>query len=220
MEEFCNQARIHQAPAYKLSKPFTQKINNTAVLPNMFNIKSTTDLLQNLQDAPMYPHFMFASFDITSLYSNIPVKETKMILADTLKYNQTDPQTQQELLMWYDIITRQNYFTHNQDIITQQDGLTMGAPSPGLIAEFFLQHTKNIHLARLSQNHKIINYFRYVDDILLIFNSKHADIQTILTGFNMLHPNLQFTVEVERDNTINYSDVSIHKTPNNLKTSI
>jgi hypothetical protein len=160
---------------------------------------------------------MFAPLDITNLHSNI--KETKTILADTLKYNKTDPQIQQELLIWYDVITRQNYFTHNQDIITQQDGLTMGTPSSGLIAEFFLQHTKNVHLARLSRKHKI-NDFRYADGILLIFDSNHADIQTIPTGFNVLHPNLQFTVEVERDNTINYLDVSIHKTPNNLKTSI
>jgi hypothetical protein len=176
----------------------------------MFNIKNATDLLQNLQDTPMYQHFMFASLDITNLYSNIPVKETKTILTGTLKYDQTDPQTQQELLMWYDVITRQNYFTHNQDIITQQDGLTMGAPSSGLIAEFFLQNTENVHLARLSQKHKIIDYFRCMDDILLISDSNHADIQTILTDFNVLHPNLQFTVEVERDNTINYLKRRFH----------
>ena len=39
-----------------------------------------------------------------------------MILTDTLKSYQTDQQTQQELLMWYDVITRQNYFTQKHDI--------------------------------------------------------------------------------------------------------
>ena len=32
----------------------------------------------------------------------------------------------------------------------------VGAPSSGLIAEFFLQHTENTHLARLSHKHRII----------------------------------------------------------------
>ena len=96
----------------------------------------------------------------------------------------------------------------------------MGAPSSGLITELFLQHTENTHLARLSQKHKIINYFRYVDDILLIFDSNHTYIQAILMDFNTLHLNLKFTAEIERDNIINYLDVSIQKTPNNLKTSI
>jgi hypothetical protein len=119
--------------------------------------------------------------------------------------------------MWYNIITKQNYFTLNQDLITQHDGFAMGAPSSGLIAEFFLQHTEDVHLAHLSHKHRIINYFRYVDDILLIFDSNHTDIQTILTDFIALHPNLQFTAEVEKDSIINYLDISIHKTPQQSK---
>ena len=167
----------------------------------------------------MNTQFTFASPDITNLYTNILVKETKTILANTMKYHQTDPQTQKEILRWYDVITWQNYFTHNWGIITQKDGLTMGAPSSGLIAELFLQRIENTHLARLSHKHKIINYFRYVDDILIIFDSAHSDIQTILTDFNALQPNLHFTAEVKRDQTINYLDISIHKTPD-LRTSI
>jgi hypothetical protein len=159
-----------------------------------------------------------ASSDVTNLYTNVSVKETRTILANTLKYKQADPQTQ-DLLKWYDVITKQNYFTHNQDIITQHDGLAMGVPSSDLTAEFFLQHTEDVHLAHLSHKHRIINYFRYVDDILLIFDSNHTYIQTILIDFNALHPNLKFTAEVEKD-VINFLDISTHKTPNNLKTSI
>jgi hypothetical protein len=96
----------------------------------------------------------------------------------------------------------------------------MGTPSSGLIAELFPQHTENTHLARLSHKHKITNYFRYVDDILLISDPNHTDIQTIVTDFNTLHPNLLFTAETERDNIINYLDISIHKTPKGFKTSI
>jgi hypothetical protein len=111
-------------------------------------------------------------------------------------------------------------FTQNHDIISQHDGLAMGAPSSGLIAELFLQHTGNAHLARLSQKHRIIDYFRYVDDILLIFDPNHSDIQSVLTDFNALHPNLYLTAEIERDNTINYPDISIQKNPPKLITSI
>jgi hypothetical protein len=184
-----------------------------APLPDTFNVQNTMDLLQKLRDTPMTPHFTLASLDIPNLYSNIPVKETITILTDTLKYHQTDPQTQQEHLMWYDAITKQNYFSHNHDVISQHDGLAMGAPSSGLIAELFLQHMENVHLARLSHKHGIIAYFRYVDDILLIFDPEVTDIQSILTHFNTLHQNLHFTVETERDNTINYLDISIQNPP-------
>jgi len=79
---------------------------------------------------------------------------------------------------------------------------------------------EHLHLARLSTKHKIINYFRYVDDILLIFDSKHTNIQTILDDFNAVQPRLNFTAEMESDNTINYLDITIHRTPTNRKTSI
>jgi len=62
--------------------------------------------------------------------------------------------------------------------------------------------------------HKI-NFFRYVDDILKIFDHSHSSIQTILANFNTLHPNLQFTAEMEENNMINYLDVTIHRTPTN-----
>ena len=84
-----------------------------------------------------------------------------------------NPQAQQEIIKWYDIITRQNYFTHNNDIITQYDGLAMGAPSSGIIAEMFLQHTEQRCLPHITRKHKIAN---------------------------LIHPNLHFTAEMETTN--------------------
>jgi len=96
----------------------------------------------------------------------------------------------------------------------------MGAPSSGLIAEIFLQHIEHTHLAHLTHKHRIINYCRYVDDILLIFDSNHTSIQMILDDFNALHPKLQFTAEAERDHTLNYLNISIRRTPTNINTAI
>jgi hypothetical protein len=79
------------APAYQLSKIFTQKMNNIAPLTNTFNVKNTADLFQKLRDTPMAPQFTLESLDITSLYSNIPVQGTRTVLTDTMKYHQTDP---------------------------------------------------------------------------------------------------------------------------------
>jgi hypothetical protein len=73
-----------------------------------------------------------------------------------------------------------------------------------------------LDLARLSHKHRIIDFFRYVDDILLIFDPKLTDIPSILTAFNTLHSSLHFTAETERDNAINYLNISIRKTPPQL----
>ena len=105
------------APAYRLSKLFTEKVTQLAPLPHSFNIKNKHDLLKKLVDFPMLPHYNLASLDVTNLYSNIPVKETKKIFANILEHNIVTPQTLQELLKWFDTISEQNYFTHKDQII-------------------------------------------------------------------------------------------------------
>jgi len=82
--------------------------------------------------------------------------------------------------------------------------------------KIFLQHIEHSYITKLTQKHGIINYSRFVDDILIIFDPKHADIQEILNGFNPFHPRLRFTAEIEDDCTLNYPDLSIRRTPTGL----
>ena len=109
---------------------------------------------------------------------------------------------------------------HNKDIISQYDGPAMGAPSSGLIAEIFLQHIEHTHIPHLTQKHRILNYCRYVDDIFLVFDSTITNINEILQDFNDLHPKLQFTAKTEIDHTLNYLDITVHRKPTGITTSI
>ena len=118
-----------------------------------------------------------------------------------MNFNLLDFHTSQELLTWYDTITK-NYFTNKDIIFFQNYGLAMGAPSSGVLSDIFLQYIESSHLAHLTKKQMII---------LLIFNSTHTNTQAILTGFNCIHPNLHFTAETENNNTINYLDISIPK---------
>jgi len=132
------------------------------------------------------------------MYSNIPVKETKQILSNILTGNVIDPNTKSEMLNVYEVITKQNYFMNNENIIIQEDGLAMGAPSSSIISELFLQHLEQTKLPHLAHKLKLLNYFRYVDDILIIFDSQLTNINEITNEFNTLHPNIQFTEETEK----------------------
>ena len=96
----------------------------------------------------------------------------------------------------------------------------MGAPSSGLIAEIFLQHIEHSHLTNLTQKHKIINYCRYVDDVLIIFDPNHSYIQEIINDFNPIHPKLFDSQQKQEDCTLNFLDLSICRTPTGLRTAI
>jgi len=96
----------------------------------------------------------------------------------------------------------------------------MGVPTSGILSEIFLQYIKAVHIAHLTKKHIIINHFCYVDDILLIIDSNHTNIQAILTDFNSIHLNLHIMAETEQSNTINYLDISIQKTAHNIRIAI
>ena len=53
-----------------------------------------------------------------------------------------------------------------------------------------------------------------------IYDSSQTNIQSILVDFNSIHPNLTFTKEMEHENTLNFLDITIHKTPPNINFSI
>jgi hypothetical protein len=60
----------------------------------------------------------------------------------------------------------------------------------------------------------------YVDDRLHISNNKNKDADQILSKLNTLHPNIKFTEEKEKDNKINYLDLTITREKQNLKYAI
>ena len=75
-------------------------------------------------------------------------------------------QTINELINLLEVILKQNYFTFNGSFYIQNDGLAMGSPLSGLLADIYLFYYENTHL--LNNNiyaNKIIFYARYVDAV-------------------------------------------------------
>jgi hypothetical protein len=46
----------------------------------------------------------------------------------------------------------------------------MGAPTSAILAETFIQHMEHEHLYPILITHEIIGYYRYFDDIFIIYD--------------------------------------------------
>jgi hypothetical protein len=66
------------------------------------------------------------------------------------------------------------------------------------------------------KQHHIIDYYRYVDDILIIYNTHITHIDNTLAELNSMHPRIQFTLEKEADNKLNYLNLTIRKETDRL----
>jgi hypothetical protein len=157
------------APAYKLAKLFNNTFNKLSPLPFICNTKNTTHLIHDFKETPINENTRLASLDITNMYTNIPITETKNNLETIMINNLVDTKIIHEILTWYNIITHQNYFSNNNDKYLQQNGLAMGAPSSAIISEILLQYTEFNSLIPTIKKHNILGYYRYVDDILILF---------------------------------------------------
>jgi hypothetical protein len=62
----------------------------------------------------------------------------------------------------------------------------------------------------------IVDYFQYVDDILIVYNKTTTNIYGVFNAFNNLMPTIKFTVEEEKENKINFLDIIILKENDNL----
>jgi nucleoside-specific outer membrane channel protein Tsx len=70
------------------------------------------------------------------------------------------------------------------------------------------------------QKDHILDYYRYVDDILIIYNKTYSNIQDTLNYFNSIHPNIKYTIETQIDNKLNYLDINIENTNNTFTFNI
>jgi hypothetical protein len=71
----------------------------------------------------------------------------------------------------------------------------MGAPSSSMFSEIFLQHIEVTKIVNILLQYHIVGYFRYVDDILIVYKQNLTNIHDVLACFNKLTPTLKFTIE-------------------------
>ena len=95
----------------------------------------------------------------------------------------------------------------------------MGSPLSGLLADIFLNNFENTYL--LSPHNKwqrnISFYKRYVDDTFVIFDGTTRQANMLLHYMNNINKNIQFTLEIESDNAINFLDLTFMKHNNKFQ---
>ena len=79
------------------------------------------------------------SFDVTSLFTNIPLSEAIDIAINLIFENSPDIKfTKRELRKLFRIATSETHFTFNGSIFDQIDGVAMGFPLGPVLADLFM----------------------------------------------------------------------------------
>ena len=159
------------------------------------------------------------SFDITSLFTNVPLEETLKICLETL-YRDADvpkpsiPENILEKLLFK--ATKDVEFSFDGVMYRQIDGIAMGSPLGPTLANIFVGHCESI-LAEKAQWPLL--YDRFVDDTFSIFESEE-NAEKFFEVLNGMHPALKFTIEKEENQCLPFMDVFLQRSGNNFIRSI
>ena len=150
------------------------------------------------------------------MYTNIPTEELLTIIESARKDNNVEEGLKSENLKLIKVVIDQNYFQFMDQSYVQHDGLAMGAPISSILSEFYLQHLENSKIYDILLNFNIMGYFRYVDDLLIIYNERETNIEDLLYYFNNIAPKFNFTIDKETRGSINFLDLTIHRDVNSF----
>lgn len=92
-----------------------------------FTVKNSLDLIDKIKDVPVPYNSKLVSFDVTSLFTNIPVQDCKDVVNRLIFNSQLTFEKKDELSQMMNLCIDQNYFKFNGDCYTQP-GVAMGSP--------------------------------------------------------------------------------------------
>ena len=144
------------------------------------------------------------SFDVNSLYTNVPVSETLDIVLKNLFVDEDMLYLGYSRKLFFEMLNLavcNTYFFFNKILYKQKDGLAMGNPLAPTLANIFLCDLETTFLNNCPLEFKSIHYRRYLDDIFAIFCSKEQcqGFYEHINNYHVLISQLKKRVLVDRD---------------------
>ena len=144
--------------------------------------------------------------DVNSLYTNIQHSDGVEACCSFLTMTTTDQTLVNDIPTLVDFILKHNRLVFDDEQYLKINGTAMGTKMAPTYDNVFMYYIENTFLS--SFNLKPAAYFRYIDDIFLIWPHGIDTLQTFLDNANRTHPNISFTHEYS-STAVSFLDVII-----------
>ena len=193
-------------PSYKIAKFLVPMLSE--LTKNKYVSKDSFDFAQNVRN--QNPELFMASFDIDSLFTNVPLEETidisiKKLFRRKKKYKGFTKENFKKLLSF---AVKNSFFLFNGTYYEQIDGVAMGSPLGPTLANIFLCYWEEIWINKCPKQFRPIYYNRFMDDTFLLFSCENHVLK-FHKYINSRHNNMNFTYEIENNNCLAFLDVLV-----------
>ena len=136
----------------------------TPFIPTAYCTKDSFTFIKDIQEVSTQDSFM-VSYDVCSLFTNIPVSETIDIAVKLILENKKGLKfSENELAKLFRLAMSQTYFYFDGKIFEQVDGVATVSPSGPSLTNFFVGYYEQKWLE--SDRGRLVKFYRrYADDI-------------------------------------------------------
>ena len=181
-------------------------------------IKDTNDFLKKINCLPpLSDNVILCTVDVVGLYPNIPHTYGLDALKQALNNRENQNISTESLLELAKCVLENNIFEHNENFYRQKQGTAMGtkmAPSYAILA---MSKFEEMFLESCQQKPQV--WWRYIDDIFLLWEHGEESLKHFLKHLNSVHPTLKFTADYSTEQ-INFLDVNVRRVGNKLATDL
>ena len=181
-----------KAPTYKIAKYLVRKFEEIG-LPANFEVKNSYEAAKKLNGLKLQDDEMLVSFDVVSLFPNVPLEESLQMLEEFLFEKGIKGQELQKLMSLTELCMNNSHFQFRGKFFKLRDGVAMGNPLSPFITSIFMSAFENDF-----KKHPLFPkiWIRYVDDIFAVV--RRTKLRQTLKYLNETKwKSLQFTIERE-----------------------
>ena len=168
------------------------------------------------------PEDRLVSFDVTSLFTQVPINEAIKIVKEKLNSDESLQERTSipvpQLVELIELCLRSTYFQFRDEYREQTDSAAKGLPLSPAVANLFMEdlEEKAIRSASLAPK----TWFHYVDDTFVLWPHGEEQLHTFHQHLNQQNSNIQFTMELEKESYIPFLDVLVICEKDHLATTV
>ena len=151
------------------------------------NAKNSTTFSNYIRNVPIEDDEIMVSFDVTSLYLNIPIIDTLNIIKDYVnnddQFTRKTAIPQDKFLDLVHLVLTTTWYTFNSQFYQQTDGITTGGPVSSITAEIYMQAYESTATTTALHPSKV--WKRFADDVYYIL--KRTNFENFFHHINNLH---------------------------------
>lgn len=186
------------SPTYSLAKFVTSIISPLMGNTSSF-VKNSRHFSEVVSSESITDNEVMVSFDVQSLFTNVPVGHTLQIIQERLLRDETledrTTLTADQVILLLSICLKTTYFVYHQQYHEQRDGAAMGSPVSPVVANIYMEHIEEMAMQHSPSPLRF--WRRYVDDTFCFL--QRSSVDGVLNHLNSISPSITFTVEQETE---------------------